>query len=101
MHVVLRTLQTGIAQYVLRPRNSFIRNFGLCAQVPICAGEELSYNYSMKWFGDPDYAQRCYCMSINCTGYMGPPPKNASPSVKAPSGKSTPKSTPKSAQKKG
>ena len=82
---------------MLRPRNSFSWNVDLRAQVPICAGEELSYNYSMKWFGDPDYAQRCYCMSINCTGYMGPPPKNASPSVKAPSGKSTPKS----AQKKG
>lgn len=48
---------------------------GLWAKRPIMAGEELSYNYSVKWHGDPDVAQRCYCGAYNCTGYLGLPPK--------------------------
>jgi SET domain-containing protein len=48
---------------------------GLWAKRPIVAGEELSYNYSVKWHGDPDVAQRCYCGAYNCTGYLGLPPK--------------------------
>jgi hypothetical protein len=48
---------------------------GLWAKRPILAGEEFSYNYSVKWHGDPDVAQLCYCGAYNCTGYLGLPPK--------------------------
>ena len=48
---------------------------GLWAKRPIAAGEELTYNYSVKWHGDPDVAQRCYCGADNCTGYLGLPPR--------------------------
>jgi len=50
---------------------------GLFAKEDIAAGTELSYNYSVKWFGDPDMAQRCYCDAPNCTGFLGPPPPQA------------------------
>ena len=48
---------------------------GLWAKRPIRAGEELSYNYSVKWSGNRDHAQRCECGAHNCTGYLGRPPK--------------------------
>ncbi|KAL1522612.1 hypothetical protein AB1Y20_017595 [Prymnesium parvum] len=49
----------------------------LFAKFDINAGDELSYNYAMKWFGNPDFAQRCYCLSKKCTGFMGPPPRSS------------------------
>ena len=48
---------------------------GMWAKRDIVAGEELSYNYSVKWHGDADCAQKCYCGAANCTGYLGRPPK--------------------------
>ena len=48
---------------------------GLWAKRAIRAGEELSYNYSVKWSGDASHAQVCYCGAHNCTGYLGRPPK--------------------------
>jgi len=54
-----------------------VPRLGLFAKVPIVAGEELSYNYAMKWFGDPEFAQKCYCLSANCTGFLGPPPRQS------------------------
>ena len=47
---------------------------GLFAKEDIPAGDEITYNYSVKWFGDPSMAQRCYCAAPNCTGYLGPAP---------------------------
>lgn len=52
-----------------------VPRLGLFAKVDICAGDELTYNYAMKWFGDPQFAQRCHCLSENCTGFLGPPPR--------------------------
>ena len=52
---------------------------GLFAKQPIAADEELSYNYSVKWSGNLDWAQRCHCKAPNCTGYLGPPPRGDSP----------------------
>ena len=49
---------------------------GLWAKRFIAAGEELSYNYSVKWSGDPEFAQRCYCGSERCTGSLGAPPRH-------------------------
>jgi len=46
----------------------------LFAKVQIAEGEELTYNYSVKWFGNPDYAQRCYCGASCCTGFLGRAP---------------------------
>jgi histone-lysine N-methyltransferase SETD2 len=51
---------------------------GLFASMQIAEGEELSYNYAMKWSGDANVAQRCYCESPNCTGYLGKPPNGSS-----------------------
>ena len=48
---------------------------GLFATQDIPAGAEITYNYSVKWSGDPDLAQRCYCGAPNCTGYLGAPPR--------------------------
>lgn len=45
------------------------------AKRPIAPGEELTYNYSVKWTGNLDHAQQCFCGSPNCTGYLGRPPK--------------------------
>ena len=50
---------------------------GLWAKRPIRAGEELSYNYSVKWTGNQDHAQECHCGSHNCTGFLGRAPKGA------------------------
>jgi SET domain-containing protein len=47
---------------------------GLWAKRPIAAGEELSYNYSVKWHGNPDHRQKCYCGASNCTGFLGRAP---------------------------
>ena len=49
---------------------------GLFAIKDIAAGAEVTYNYSVKWSGDPDMAQRCYCEAPNCTGYLGPAPSS-------------------------
>ena len=45
------------------------------AKRPIAPGEELSYNYSVKWTGNLDHATRCFCGAPNCTGYLGRAPK--------------------------
>ena len=52
-----------------------VPRLGLWTKRPIRAGEELTYNYSVKWHGNRDHAQRCYCGAPSCTGYMGRPPK--------------------------
>jgi hypothetical protein len=49
---------------------------GLFATKDIPAGAEVTYNYSVKWSGDPDMAQRCYCEAPNCTGYLGSAPSS-------------------------
>ena len=53
-----------------------VPRLGLFAKEDIPAGDEITYNYSVKWFGDPDMAQRCYCEAPNCTGYLGPAPSS-------------------------
>ena len=60
---------------------------GLWAKRDIVAGEELSYNYSVKWYGDDQKAQRCHCGDANCTGYLGRAPNKAPAAAK---GASTP-----------
>ena len=50
---------------------------GLFAKADLSAGVELSYNYSVKFVGDVECAQRCYCGAPNCTGYLGRPPRSA------------------------
>jgi len=52
-----------------------IPRLGLFAKTQIAEGEELSYNYSVKWFGNREFAQRCYCGALNCTGYLGRAPE--------------------------
>ena len=52
-----------------------VPRIGMWAKRNIAPGEELSYNYSVKWVGDPEHAQSCFCGAENCTGYMGRPPK--------------------------
>ena len=52
-----------------------VPRLGLFARMEIAEGEELSYNYSVKWTGDTDHAQACHCGAYNCTGYLGRPPK--------------------------
>ena len=52
-----------------------VPRLGLWAKRPITAGEELSYDYKVKWSGDPDHAQTCYCEAPNCTGFLGRRPK--------------------------
>ena len=47
---------------------------GFFAKRPIAPGEELSYNYSVKWSGDPEFAQPCCCGAKNCTGFLGRKP---------------------------
>ena len=37
-----------------------VPRLGLFAKRPIAEGEEVSYNYSVKWFGDARAAQRCF-----------------------------------------
>jgi len=51
---------------------------GLFASMQIAEGEELSYNYAMKWSGEKKMAQRCLCEAPNCTGYLGKPPNDSS-----------------------
>ena len=53
-----------------------VPRLGLWAKRDIAAGEELCYNYSVKWDGDAMHAQTCYCGSEQCTGYLGRPPKS-------------------------
>ena len=52
-----------------------VPRLGLFAKRPIAEGEEVSYNYSVKWFGDARAAQRCFCGAASCTGYLGPAPR--------------------------
>ena len=52
-----------------------IPRLGLWSKRRIAQGEEVHYNYSVKWHGDPEVAQRCHCGAHNCTGYLGAPPK--------------------------
>ena len=56
---------------------------GFFAKRDIGVGEELCYNYSVKWSGDPEHAQPCHCGAANCTGFLGVKPK-ASPKKSAP-----------------
>uniref|UniRef100_A0A915DDK0 Histone-lysine N-methyltransferase SETD2 n=1 Tax=Ditylenchus dipsaci TaxID=166011 RepID=A0A915DDK0_9BILA len=42
---------------------------GFFAIKPIGAGEEITFNYQFERFGKR--AQKCYCGSSNCTGYIG------------------------------
>ena len=53
------------------------RTLRLFAKADLSAGVELSYNYSVKFVGDVECAQRCYCGAPNCTGYLGRLPRSA------------------------
>ena len=48
---------------------------GMFAKRNIFPGEELSYNYSVKSTGNLAHAQKCFCGSAKCTGFLGRAPK--------------------------
>ena len=52
----------------------------------------LGVNKVVKWYGDDQKAQRCYCGATNCTGYLGraPTKNNADKAPPTAKGNGTP-----------